>query len=116
MSPQFDLVPDLRAHTEWAIADFRHSSHHDRKNSLAGEGGGYMPTLFQPIIIMYKVAVYTPAERADTFTYFLSPLPSSKFLLKEWEQGFLIKNIFFKNILTKYTNVMQLQKGNNTVK
>jgi hypothetical protein len=74
VGPHFDLVPDSQSTHRLAIADFWHSSHHDGKISLAGEGGGYMPALFQTIIIMYKVAVYAPAERADTFTLFpLSP-------------------------------------------
>jgi hypothetical protein len=32
------------------------------KSALAGEGGGYLPTPFQPITITYKVEVYAPAE------------------------------------------------------
>ncbi len=40
------------------------------KSALAGEGGGCTSTLFQPITITYKFAVYTPAERADTLPLF----------------------------------------------
>ncbi len=36
------------------------------KSALAGEGGGCTPTPFQPITITFKVAVYSPTERADT--------------------------------------------------
>ena len=46
------------------------------KSALAGEGGGYTPTHFQPITITYKVAVSAPVERADTVhsLYFISTL------------------------------------------
>jgi hypothetical protein len=40
------------------------------KSALAGEGWRYTPTPFQPITITYKVAVYAPAERADTLPLF----------------------------------------------
>jgi hypothetical protein len=40
------------------------------KSPLAGEVGGCTPTTGQHITITYKVAVYTPAERADTFPLF----------------------------------------------
>jgi hypothetical protein len=40
------------------------------KSALAGEGGGCTPTPFQPITITYKVAVYAPAERANTLNLF----------------------------------------------
>ncbi len=46
-----------------AIDDFRRTSH--LLSALAGEGGGCKPTPFQPITMMYKVAVYAPAEWAD---------------------------------------------------
>jgi hypothetical protein len=41
------------------------------KLAQAGQGGGVIVHPFQPITITYKVAVYTPAERAGT----LSTLP-----------------------------------------
>jgi len=44
--------------------------HHDGKSALAGEDGGARPSSFTLSTIMYKVAVYTPAERADTLTLF----------------------------------------------
>jgi hypothetical protein len=40
------------------------------KIAHAGEGGGSTPTPFQPITITYNVAVYAPAERADTLPVF----------------------------------------------
>ncbi len=39
-----------------------------------GGGGGTRPTPFPLFTITYKVAVYAPAERADTFPYFISTL------------------------------------------
>jgi hypothetical protein len=43
--------------------------------ALAGDGGGCTPTPFQPITIMYKIAVHAPAERADTIPlYTLYPI------------------------------------------
>ncbi len=38
---------------------------HDEKLAQAGEGGGARPPPFTLITIPYKVAVYTPAERAN---------------------------------------------------
>jgi hypothetical protein len=40
------------------------------KSALAGEEWGFTPTLFQPIIITYKVAVYAPAEWTDALAVF----------------------------------------------
>ncbi len=40
------------------------------KFGLAGEGGGCTPTPFYYIYITSKVAVYDPAEWADTLTLF----------------------------------------------
>ncbi len=40
------------------------------KLAQAGEGGGSTPTPFQPITIKYNVAVYAPAERAETLPVF----------------------------------------------
>jgi hypothetical protein len=40
------------------------------KLAPAGEGGGACPYPFTLITITYKVAVYAPAERADTLTLF----------------------------------------------
>ncbi len=40
------------------------------KLAHAGEGGGSTPTPFQPITITYNVAVYAPAESADTLPVF----------------------------------------------
>jgi hypothetical protein len=35
-----------------------------------GGGGGARPPFFTIVTITYKVAVYTPADRADTFPLF----------------------------------------------
>ena len=40
------------------------------KSGLAGKGRGCTPTLFTLFTITYKVAVYAPAERADTLHQF----------------------------------------------
>jgi hypothetical protein len=45
------------------------------KSALADEGGGCTPTPFQPITIMYKVAIYAPAERECRYTpFFISTI------------------------------------------
>ncbi len=44
--------------------------HCDGKLAQAGVGGGACPPLFTLFTITYKVAVYAPAERADTLTLF----------------------------------------------
>jgi hypothetical protein len=41
------------------------------KLAQPGKGGGCTPTPFHSITIIYKVAVYAPAERADTLPLFL---------------------------------------------
>ncbi len=64
------VICNLRVHTE---RRFPISGVHPilmEKSALAGEGGGCTPTPFQPIAITYKVAVYAPAEWADTLTLF----------------------------------------------
>ncbi len=55
-----------------AIADFWHyTSHHDGKISPGWWGWGvHAHPPFHPITITYKVAVYAPAERADTLPLF----------------------------------------------
>jgi hypothetical protein len=40
------------------------------KLAQSGEGGGARPPPFTLFTITYKVAVYAPAERADTLTLF----------------------------------------------
>jgi hypothetical protein len=58
-----------------AMADFWRTSQDDGKSALADQGGGSTPTPFQPIAITYKVTVFAPAERADTyFSSFISTL------------------------------------------
>ena len=47
------------------------------KSALAGEGGGCKPTPFTIFTIKYKVAVYAPAERADTVPPSISSLPDN---------------------------------------
>jgi hypothetical protein len=42
------------------------------KSAQAGDSGGCTLTPFQPITITYKVAVYAPAERADTLNLLIS--------------------------------------------
>ncbi len=54
-----------------AMADFWRTFPHDGKSALAGEGGGAPPPLFILFTTTYKVAVYAPAERADTLPLFL---------------------------------------------
>ncbi len=46
-------------------------------SAQAGAGGGCMPTSFHSTVftITYKVAVYAPAEREDTYTHRISSLP-----------------------------------------
>jgi hypothetical protein len=51
-------------------AAFRRTFHHEGKISLAGKGGGCTPTPFSTFTITSKVAVYAPAEWADTLTLF----------------------------------------------
>jgi hypothetical protein len=38
------------------------------KSALASEGGGAHPLPFTLVTITYKVAVYAPAEKADTLS------------------------------------------------
>jgi hypothetical protein len=59
-----------RVHTEWRLPISCVHPIMMEKSALAGEGGGCTPTPFQPITITYKVAVYDPAERADTLPLF----------------------------------------------
>jgi hypothetical protein len=40
------------------------------KSALAGEGRGARPPPFTVVTIMYKIAVYAPAEMADTLPLF----------------------------------------------
>jgi hypothetical protein len=55
-----------------ATAAFWCTFHHDGKISPAGEveGGGAFPSPFTIFTITYKVAMYAPAERADTLPLF----------------------------------------------
>jgi hypothetical protein len=41
------------------------------KSAQPGENGGCTPNPFTISTVMYKVVVYAPAERADTFPLFL---------------------------------------------
>jgi hypothetical protein len=58
----------LRVHTEWRLPISVVDPIMMEKSALAGAGGGCKPTPFQPITITYKVALNSPAERADTPT------------------------------------------------
>ncbi len=49
---------------------FRRTFHHEGKISLAGKGGGARPPPFTTFILTSKVALYAPAEWADTQTLF----------------------------------------------
>ncbi len=59
-----------------AIADFWRTSHHNGKISPGWLGWGPCahPPPSQPNTITYKVAVYAPAERADTLYVYTLPL------------------------------------------
>ncbi len=62
-------------HTEWRLPISGVHPIMMEKLALAGEGGRCTPTPFQPITITYNVAVYAPAERADTLPVFhLDPI------------------------------------------
>ncbi len=58
---------NIRVHKEWRLPI---SGNMMEKSALAGGGGVCTPIPFQPITITYKVAVYAPAEWADTLTLF----------------------------------------------
>ena len=62
-------VCDHRVHRVVKAA-FWHTFHHEGKISLAGRVGGARPPPFTTITITSKVAVYAPAEWADTLTLF----------------------------------------------
>ncbi len=51
-----------------------------KKLDRAGKGGGSSLPPFTLFAITYKVAVYSPAERADTLTLFHLYLPNSIYL------------------------------------
>jgi hypothetical protein len=76
------------------------------KSALAGEGGGCTPTPgpFHSITIKYKVAVYTPAERADTLPVFsLYPICTlwfGPFLLPGKSKIHIPKNTFLGSLKT----------------
>ncbi len=53
-----------------ATAAFWRTFSHEGKLALAGEGGGCTPTPSLTFTITNKVAVYAPAEWADTLTLF----------------------------------------------
>ncbi len=57
-------------HTEWQWPISGTYSIMMEKSALAGEGAGARPPPFTLFTIMYKVAVYAPAERADTLPLF----------------------------------------------
>ncbi len=61
---------NIRVHKEWRLPISGVHLIMMEKSALAGEGGGCTPIPFQPITITYKVAVYAPAEWADTLTLF----------------------------------------------
>ncbi len=50
-------------YTQSGNGDFWRTFRHDGKSALADEGGGARPLPFTLFTTMYKVAVYTPAER-----------------------------------------------------
>jgi hypothetical protein len=50
-----------------AKAAFWRTFHHYGKKAQPGEGGGARPPFFTISTITYKVVVYVPAEKADTF-------------------------------------------------
>jgi hypothetical protein len=58
-----------RVHRVVTVAFWR-TFHHEGKISLAGMSGGARPPPFTNITITSKVAVYAPAEWADTLTLF----------------------------------------------
>ncbi len=61
-----------RVHTEWRLPILAYPVHPImmEKSALADEGGRCTPTPSYPITFTYKVAVYAPAERADTLPLF----------------------------------------------
>jgi hypothetical protein len=60
-----------RVHTEWQLpVSGVHSIIRVEKLAQPGEGGGARPPPFTLVTITYKVAVYAPAERADTLPLF----------------------------------------------
>ncbi len=59
-----------RINTEWRLSISGVHPIMMEKSALAGEGEGCTPIAFQTITIMYKVAVYAPAKRADTLPVF----------------------------------------------
>ncbi len=65
--------PDNRVHTDWQWPISGVHSILTEKTALAGEGRGVhraRPLPFTLFNITYKVAVYAPAERADTLPLF----------------------------------------------
>jgi hypothetical protein len=60
------LANSLKAHSTHRVAKtaFWRTFHHDGKISLG----------YNVLTITYKVAVYAPAERADTLLCFISPI------------------------------------------
>jgi hypothetical protein len=72
-----------RVHTEWqwTISGAHSNSIMMEKSALAGEGLFERPHPFNLFIIMSTVAVYAPAERADTIPVFhLYPICTLYFL------------------------------------
>jgi hypothetical protein len=61
---------DHRVHTEWQRPLSDVHSIIMEKLAQSGEGGGASPPPFNLFTIPYKVAVYAPAERADTLPLF----------------------------------------------
>ena len=57
-----------RVYTEWQwpLSDVHSLVMEKLANAGEGEGGGARPPSFTIVTITYKVAVYAPAERADT--------------------------------------------------
>jgi hypothetical protein len=62
------LAHRVPVHTEWTLQNTGIHSSMMEKSALAGEGWDARPPPFTPVTITYKVAVYAPAERADTCT------------------------------------------------
>jgi hypothetical protein len=66
-----DHVQYHRVHTEWQLPVSGVHSIMMEKLAQPGDGAGARPPPYTLSTITHKVAVYAPAERADTFLLFL---------------------------------------------